>query len=823
MTKFRLGPWARPFIAHCSSSLLASAALFLAPAYGQVVPQLPPGVSEQQALETLQQNPQLQEQVRQRILGSGLSPTDIQQRLLNAGFPRDLLDSYLFDPDAAAATLDLKTMRAISVLGVNAFLPEDFEQPVVMERPAAMPDTSAPSGALALFGLDAFRRPSTAFEPLVTGPVDGSYVLGPGDVLVLFLTGAVQRADILEVTREGFAVVPRIGQVWVNDVTLDQFRDLLYERLAQAYSGISRSPKAKTRFDISVARVRAQTLRVIGEVRRPGAYSVAATGGVLSALYEAGGLKPSGSFRRVEVRRGTELVGTVDLYDYLLKGVVSNEIRLRGGDVVFVPVHGPHVRIAGEVPRPAIYELRPGETLRDLVQLAGGVTAYASLEAATVDRVLPPEARPAPGHNRTVVTVKLGEALRSASAGVPLMAEDSVTIFSIRGGRRGAVTVAGSVWQPGTYALAADMRLRDAIEQAGGLKPEAYLGRVQILRTRPDSTRQILGFALDRDAPAGGTNDPLLVEGDEITVFATTDFRPARYVEVNGAVNRPGRVAFADSMTLWDAIMLAGGLSEGAYLAQAEISRLGARTGAATDSLALILRVPLDSSYPAEGTGSRDGLARPPAVTVQLQPHDHVFVRFQPGWALQRNVTLTGEVRFPGTYTLTRQDERLLDVLQRAGGLTSDAYPGGIQLRRSKDQAGRIPVDLPRVLRNPGHRDNVALEPGDSIYIPRFIPVVKVEGAVHAPASVTYRPGAGLGYYVDAAGGYTARADKKRAYVLQPNGLIEKGGQPQPGAVIQVPQKDPTERGSTLLMVLGAMAPIVSAATTILVALIVQP
>jgi protein involved in polysaccharide export with SLBB domain len=358
------------------------------------------------------------------------------------------------------------------------------------------------------------------------------------------------------------------------------------------------------------------------------------------------------------------------------------------------------------------------------------------------------------------------------------------------------------------------MRLWDLIELAGGLRPETYAGRAQLLRVTPDSTRQLLGFALEPGSPSQPGNNPALREGDEVTVYAMTDFRPARYVVVNGAVSRPGRIMFADSMTLQDAVLLAGGLTEGAYLDAAEVSRLKSPPGVGGDSLVQILRVALDSSYLADATGGRDGSSSARAPTVALQPYDHVFVRREPGWEIQRNVVLSGEVRFPGTYTLTHKDERLSSVITRAGGLTENAYADGIEFRRSRGGAGRLPVDLPR--------DDLVLEPGDSIHIPRFTPVVRVEGAVQYPASVTFRPGAGIDYYVNAAGGYTSRADKRRTYILQPNGLIEKRGRPGAGAVIQVPQKDPSEGGPSLIVVLGALAPVVSAATTILVALIIR-
>ncbi len=811
------------------ASLLAIVVLLTPPAPVRAQG-LPPGMTPQQAAELLQGNPQLQQLLRDRVLGSGISQGDIRQQLGAAGFPPQLLDTFLFGSVGTPQIIDARMLEAIALLGVNAYQPTDFAaydttaarlREDALRADSIAGEARAPKG-LALFGLEVFRRSTTRFQPMVTGPVDDSYILGPGDVLVLILTGEVQTSEILEVTKEGFVVIARVGQLFVNNLTLGQLREVLYGRLGRAYSGITRGANPKTRFEISVARVRVQTIRVLGEVNRPGSYQVAATGGVLSALYEAGGLKESGNFRAVEVRRGTQLLGTVDLYEYLLRGVVESDIRLQGGDAVFVPVEGPRVKIAGEVRRPAIYELKSGETLRDLVRLAGGLTPIAAIDQATIERVLPPDQRPAPGYARTVLSISLREVLDPTVAPAMLLPADSITVFPVTGGRRGAVTIAGSVWQPGTYALAPGMRLRDLIQAAGGLRPDTYGGRTQILRTRPDSTQQLLGFALDAGSTPDPANDPELHELDRVTIFAATDFRPARYVTLLGAVREPGRVAFADSMTLRDAILLAGGLDESASLAEAELSRLADRSNSGSDSLALILRVPLDSSYVVDQTGYLGravGASQAPAVL--LHPYDNVFVRRLPGWELQRNVTITGEVQFPGTYTLTTADDRLADVIRRAGGLRTEAYPNGIRFFRAAGEAGRLPVNLPQVLGNPQHRDNLLLVAGDSIHIPRYIPVVRVEGAVNAPASVTYRRGAGLDYYIDAAGGYASRADKKRTFVLQPNGLIEKRARPGAGAVVTVPQKDPSERSKLLELapLLTGIVQVITATATLIIAL----
>ncbi|HEX9631086.1 MAG TPA: SLBB domain-containing protein, partial [Gemmatimonadales bacterium] len=514
----------------------------------------------------------------------------------------------------------------------------------------------------------------------------------------------------------------------------------------------------------------------MGEVARPGSYQVPATGSVLTALYEAGGLTTLAGFRAVEVRRGERLVATVDLYDYLLRGIVSNTAPLASGDVIFVPVQGRRVKIVGEVRRPAIYEVNQQETVRDLIRIAGGTTPLASLENATIDRVLPGDQRPGPGRERTVLTVRLREALDPAGAAVPLIEGDSVTVFAIGGPRRNAVTIRGAVWQPGTYSLRDGMRLSDLIAVAGGLRPEAYDGRVQIVRTGVDSTRVMFGDVLGGPGSPGPQDNPALGERDEVTIFSRTEFIPDRYIAVLGAVNRQGRVRFADSMTLRDAILLAGGVTQDAHLAQAEVSRLR-RDRRPGDSLAVVLDVPLDSSYMLipDGAAERAGYDGPRVV---LEAFDHVFVHRRPGRERPRTVTLTGQVQLPGPYALLTEGDRLSSVLARAGGLTPDAFADGIRFFRREMTAGglavasdtvrgmrtpqpvagstpdtsaspppmatrrlRIGVDLPRVIGNAGHRDNVLLADGDSIHIPTFNPVVRVEGGVYAPGAVTYAAG----------------------------------------------------------------------------------
>jgi protein involved in polysaccharide export with SLBB domain len=307
-----------------------------------------------------------------------------------------------------------------------------------------------------------------------------------------------------------------------------------------------------------------------------------------------------------------------------------------------------------------------------------------------------------------------------------------------------------------------------------------------------------------RDTTGAVVNDLVLQEDDEVRVFSLTEFRPDRYVAISGAVRRGGQFAFRDGMTVRDLVLLAGGVEESAYLREAELARLPAsRDGGIT---ATTIRVPLDSTYLFERTADGRYLGPPgipapsaSAPEVPLRPYDNVLILQQPDWELQRNVTVGGEVRFPGTYAITRKNERLSDVIARAGGLTSEAYAGGTVFTRRQSGVGRIGLDVPGLLRNRRHVDNLLLQDGDSVFVPRFNAVVTVRGAVNSPLTVAFAPGQDLSYYVRAAGGPTPNADVGRGYVTQPNGKVESvqrrrllpDGVPTPraGSVVVVPER----------------------------------
>jgi protein involved in polysaccharide export with SLBB domain len=554
----------------------------------------------------------------------------------------------------------------------------------------------------------------------------------------------VELTYALPVTREGFVLIPQVGQVFVSNLTLDQLRDQLFTRLGRVYSGVRRT-NPTTHFDISVANVRANQVYVTGEVNQPGAYQISSLGTALTALYAAGGVTDRADMRQVAIRRNAQLVATLDLYDYLLRGDTKRDVRLETGDVVFVPAHGLRAQVTGAVSRPAIYAIRPSETLRDLLLAAGGFRPDAALQRITIHRYLPANERrpPAPGR---------------AAVDVALVATDT-------GGVNGVVV--------------------------------------------PPVT---------------------LVDGDSVAVDSLPPVDSQYTVGVAGMVNKPGVFPWRAGLTLRELMMLARGPRVGAYLKEAEIARLP--TDRSTGQLATTIRVSLDSTYLLD----RDSLGRyvgPPglpfaaggAPEVTLEPFDNVLILRQPDFDYQRTVSVSGEIRYPGVYSLRTKSDRLSDVIARAGGLTNQAYGEGIRFVRQQNQVGRINVDLARALRDTASPANVILQPGDSINVPEYQPSVKVSGAVNSPGSVLWQRGASLNYYLSAAGGFAQHADKGAVSVRFANGEVRTrrhglfGGEPKPGpgSEVLVPAEDPSARRTDYVALFGAIAQILASVVTIAV------
>jgi len=742
------------------------------------------------------------EEVLARIRAAGLSEADVRRRLRQAGYPEDLLDRFLAGEVVSPGTPTLPADSLEEVLRRLSIPPLGQSVDTLVSVPAAPRATG-----LQVFGKSLFERATTQFRPVSMGPVPPNYRLGPGDELILILTGDVEEVYNLAITREGYVVIPNVGRVSVNGLTLEQLRSALYTYLGRAYSGVTRGAEATTFFDVSIGTLRRNQVFVIGEVERPAAYEVTSVATALQALYQAGGPTDYGSFRDIQIRRGDRVVANLDIYQYLTQGAATGDIPLDQGDVVFVPVRSRHVSIDGNVVRPGIYELREEEELRALIDMAGGVEPQADLRRVQIDRILPPEQRE-PGVQRRVFDVNVAALIDSVGPLLRLEAGDRVQVFAVSETRRNTVTIRGNIWAPGLYELSPGMRLWDLVGRAGGLMDDTYLGRAHIIRLDPtDLSQSVIPVSLaDRD-------DPMLEEYDEVVVYSVAEFRDRRFVTIYGEVQSPGVYEYREEMTLRDLVMQAGGLLDNAYVLEAEVARITEEPDT-TGDLTEILTVPLDSTYLIADWVERQGRAGADGERAQslarsgndfpLTRYDNVFIRRRPGWELQRTVTVTGEVEFPGAYALERKGERVSEVIERAGGLTPEAYPAGIRFFRRQetvagsDQVSRVNVDLVSILESPGGDEDLVMMDGDSIHVPEYSPTVRVEGSVLFPVSVMYEPGAGLDYYINSAGGYSRTGDKGRTRVEYANGSVRtvkkflffaSKPRPEPGSRVFVPEK----------------------------------
>jgi protein involved in polysaccharide export with SLBB domain len=756
-----------------------------------------------------------QQEIVERLRRSGLSRSQVRARLQQMGYDPGLADRY-FDAiergvEPPAGKTDEQFIEALRRIGVV----DSFPRPGVpfdSLPPDSLPRDTVAAGAIQVFGRSLFLRPSSEFEPILTGPAPPNYRIGPGDEISLVLTGDVELAYLLPVNREGYLVIPDVGQVFVNGLTLAQLEDRLYDRLGRVYSGVRRGADATTRFLVSLGRTRLNQVYVIGDVARPSAYAVDALATVFHALYLAGGPNDNGSFRRIEVRRGGEVVQTVDLYDYLVRGDDRSDVRLEHGDILFVPTVERRVTVLGAVRRPAIYEVTAGEDLRDLIRYAGGFQPEADIRRIQIDRILPPPDR-SPGVDRELVDVDLAALADEAGERIELHDGDVVHVFGVSPERRNRVMVTGNVRRPGLYEWRPGLTLGEVIARAQGLTEDAYTARVHIHRlVESDSTRRMIQAPLEVDSAGGVHADVILADRDSVVVFSRTRLRTPRYVSIAGFVKNPGTYTLSERMTVQDLILAAGGFVEGAEVREVELARMP-EPWERTDRTAIVYRVPLAPSE-ADGDGTLLRAAapdsadpwlpewRPRAGEVVLEHGDRVFVRRALGYERPRVVTVTGEVLRPGRFVLQSRQERLSDVLQRAGGLTSEAYPPGFQLHRG---GALVATDLPEALRKPESPYNLLLQDGDSLHVPVYDPTVLVTGAVTFESRVLFEPGKGLGHYLDRAGGVTDAADEDRITVTYMDGerramskvlgLFTRAPRIEPGSTIYVPAKPPDERG----------------------------
>ncbi len=774
----------------------------------------------------LQRSGHSEAEVRSRIEDSGMTPEQIRAALKEAGYDPDALNQYLpggsRGPGSSAAPAESVPADAPSGALTAPLQPPAFTEPEPKPkiRPEDWPEFTKEIASrthlkdpVLPFGYEIFGYLPATFEPLASGPVDPDYPIGPGDEVIVQVWGDNQFTHAAVVSREATISVPDIGQVVLNGLSLAQAKRLIADRLSTVYSGI-RAHRPTTFVDVTLGKLRTIQVFILGDVVRPGGYTISSVATVLNALYNAGGPTPRGSMRDVRIIRRNQVYQHVDLYGYILTGSKESDTRLQSGDVVFVPPIGKVAAVVGEVHRPSIYELGTGEGMQELLKLAGGVLTTAVVDRALIDRIVPFADRDSlAGQDRVALDVPLRTILSDPTKNPEIHDRDIVQVFRIGDTRKNTVEITGTpVIHPGVFQWRSGMHVSDLIRDSGGFDPDVYMDRAQIFRTNPDGGRNMRSFNVTKAMAKDHDDDILLQELDSIAVASVWDIRDRHTVQITGSVRKPGSYEYLDGMTVMDLVFRAGGLKESAYKKQAEVSRVDSST-IATTKAAEVHQVAITGDYAVHSADS----------TFALRENDQVFVREIPDWDLQRNVTVTGEVVYPGTYSLNDPNEKLSSLLKRAGGLKESAYPRAAQFTRFKGNAGRLAVDVESVSKGKKKSDLI-LEEGDQVFIPREPKTVKVAGEVGFPASVLYEKGKSLRHYVEQAGGYTDTSDEGRVKVIQPNGKVKSvrklwwDPEPEPGALVIVPKKPPTRDKDTLKDVATIMTIVTGAVTTIFIA-----
>ena len=684
------------------------------------------------------------------------------------------------------------------------------------------PPPTGPRG-LPYFGYAIFSRVPSGFEPTAVGPVDPEYLIGPEDILRVTVWGQVEFQNELVVDREGKIFIPTIGQFLLSGLTLERTYQKLLKQMSRSYSGLISQPPTVW-MDVTLARLRPKRIFIMGEVTNPGGYTVSSYATIFSSLYSVGGPKVSGSLREVRVIRGNKTVARVDLYDYLTGSERTNDIRVQNNDIIFVPVRGKTVGITKEVRRPAIYELLPGENLRRLLALAGDALSTAYLERIQVDRIVPFEERATGEFERRVVDVNFREIL-NAGNDYELVDGDFITVYSIFDERLNVVTITGAVWRPGQYQLEKAPTVKSLVAAAEGLLPKVYAEEAHLIRFNADRiTTRIIPIDL-RKLLNDSEPDLKLLSRDEIIIYSSeaTEVKN-KYVTIRGQVKSSGKYPLPSNMTLEDLVLHAGGYTEEAELLEAEVSRI-MPGGLKKDSLAIILRPALPTKFSANPRSLQGDTMSVQSLRAQgyfvLQHRDEVFIRPNPHYSVQQNVTIEGDIMYPGTYAIQRKGERLSELLARAGGPTMTSYLGGGEFYRAGQ---RLLLNFTKAYYEKGQENDVVMFGGDSIVIPSEPHTVLVEGEVNKPGLLSFIEGDAVSDYIDRAGGETDSVDY--ALLIKPTGetkrvnfgLFRADPEVPEGSTIQVlkvPPPPPEVEGETIATTIKDIFAIVTGAATI--------
>ena len=693
--------------------------------------------------------------------------------------------------------------------------------------PEKNPETEAEKALLELrskiFGADLFKNKNQTFEPNLNIATPKGYVIGANDQLLIDLSGNSEASYDLKVSPEGTIKVEYVGIIPVAGLTIEAATTRIKSRLATVYAGLS---SGNTRLNVAIGNIRSIKVILTGEVKTPGTYTLPSLATVFNALYSSGGPTENGSFRAIELIRAGKKIAILDIYDFLMKGEIANNLKLQDQDIIRIPVYQSRIEMVGEVKRPGIYELKAGESYANLLNYAGGFTENAYQARVKVLK-------------NTDTERKIADIAKEQFATYQPATGDKYFVDRVLERFTNRVQIEGAVFRPGAYELESGMKLSQLIQKADGLKEDAFLSRGYLTRLKADNQTQLISFDVAAII-SGKTPDISLQREDLISISSIFDLQEEFKVSIDGEVREPGEFDYAQNMTVEELIIQAGGFSESASPQRVEISRRvrSSDQNSELSKTAEVFLIDIDKNL---------NFSKP---KFELLPFDIVSVRSSMGYEIQKQVKVEGEVLYPGMYTISNKNERVSDLVERAGGLTALAYAKGASLKRegvtkvrgldkndakaqqelAEEEKAKlnklkrlqenavdttkaslqeeevlknvyVGINLEKILETPKSSADLILEEGDVLRIPKELQTVKVNGAVLYPVTTSYADGKTFKYYVSQGGGFSEKSVRKRAYVIYANGSVRStrkvflfNNYPsiEPGAEVFVPKKEAT-------------------------------
>lgn len=624
---------------------------------------------------------------------------------------------------------DLRTVDSSDIRTAK----REVKQQVIEEK--------AEAKRMKIFGLDIFNNQTLNFEPNLKIATPKNYVLGTDDEISIDITGYAYAHYNTKISTEGTIKIENLSPIFLSGQTLEQAKTKIVQKLKSLFAGLATGGLSA---DVSLTKIRSIKVNVIGQAVFPGSYTVPSLATAFNVLYAAGGPTEIGSLRNIEIFRGGKAIRKLDLYDFLLKGDLKDDIVLHDQDVILIPYVDLRVTVAGMVRNPKIFEIKKGDNLKTVIDYAGGFSEVAYSKSIRVIRATTTEMRIQTVMNNEFTTFLVQKG-------------DSIKIDTLLNRFENKVRVDGAVFRKGDYELEPGMTLKKLIAQAEGLKPEAFKERALLKREMPNADPEYIQVDLNK-LFNGKQEDIVLVKNDLLIIKTYADLREKELIIIEGEINKPGNIDFAQNMTVTDAIVLAGGFKYGGNPARIEIARRVKEDAGDADQNVQIIQVKIDSNL---------GIITP---TV-LKPFDRIYVRKMSRYEIQRNVSITGEIAYPGPYSLQDKKERISDLIEKAGGLKKQADLGSAKFTRNGVQLG---VDLKRAYGNKNDVQNLLLIPGDILDIPRRKETVTIVGQVYNPTSLPYEPELKLKDYLSLAGGTTDSAYVKKIYIKYGNGRLKR-------------------------------------------------